>query len=237
VALAKREPASSAPRGEDTRLRLIESALKIFGDYGFAGASTRMLADAAGVNLAAIPYHFGSKEGLYRAAAEFIVENCGKEVLPTIEKIDLALAARKLARTEAAMLLQELLERFAAVVICSQFSDTFAGFVMREQLQPGAAFEILYEGMMRRLAESCAKLLGIALSRRRDDPRILVRAQTVLGQILVFRTSRASIFRQLGWREFSKEQLKVIQSIVAENVERIIAGEVSHGHHHIRTRT
>ena len=79
VALAKRETASSASRGEDTRQRLIEAALKIFGESGLEGASTRMLADAAGANLAAIPYHFGSKEGLYRAAAEFIVENCERK--------------------------------------------------------------------------------------------------------------------------------------------------------------
>jgi AcrR family transcriptional regulator len=223
-ALAKLEPALPAARGGDTRQRLIEAALKIFGEYGFEGASTRMLADKAGANLAAIPYHFGSKEGLYRAAAEFIVESTGKEILPTVKKIDLALAGKKLSRGDAAMLLHELLERFSAIVI-SEFADTWASFVMREQLQPGAAFEILYEGMMRRLMESCAKMLAIALGRRNDDPKILVRAQTLLGQILVFRTSRASVFRQLGWREFSKEQLKVIQSIVGENLDRILAGK------------
>jgi AcrR family transcriptional regulator len=224
VALAKRETASSASRGEDTRQRLIEAALKIFGESGFEGASTRMLADAAGANLAAIPYHFGSKEGLYRAAAEFIVENCGKEILPTIDQIELALT-KKLARIDAIALLHELLGRFSEIVIGSQFADRFASFVMHEQLQPGAAFEILYEGMMRRLTESCAKLLAIVLGRRADDPKILIRAQTVLGQVLVFRTSRASVFRQLGWREYSKEQIKAIQSIVRENVDRMLTGK------------
>ena len=223
--LAKRELAPSPSRGEDTRQRLIEAALKVFGEFGFDGASTRMLADAAGANLAAIPYHFGSKEGLYRAAADFIVESSGKEILPTIEKIDLALASKKLSRFDATTLLHELLERFSAIVIGAELADSFASFVMREQLQPGAAFEILYQGMMRRLMESCAKLLATALGRRNDDPRILIRAQTLLGQILVFRTSRASVFRQLGWREFSKEHLKAIQSIVVENVDRILAGK------------
>jgi hypothetical protein len=122
-------------------------------------------------------------------------------------------------------LLHELLERFSAIVIGSRFADTFASFVMREQLQPGAAFEILYDGMMRKLMEASAKMLGIVLGRPRDDPKILIRAQTLLGQILVFRTSRACVFRQLGWSEFSKEQIKAIQSIVHENVDRILAGK------------
>jgi AcrR family transcriptional regulator len=221
-ALAKREPAS---RGEDTRQRLIDAALKIFGEYGFDGASTRMLADAAGANLAAIPYHFGSKEGLYRAAAEFIVEKSGREIRPTVEKIELAMQRKKLSRREATAHLHELLERFSAIVIGSEFADSFASFVMREQLQPGAAFEILYRGMMRRLMEACAKMLAIALGRRADDPKVIIRTQTLMGEILVFRTSRASVFRQLGWREFSTEQIKMIQAIVHENVDRIILAD------------
>lgn len=223
-ALARRD-STTAPRGEDTRERLIEAALKLFGERGFDGASTRMLADAAGANLAAIPYHFGSKEGLYRAAAEFIVERTGKQIFPVIKKIELAVAARKLSRAEAIALLHELLERFSAIVIGSEFADTFASFVMREQLQPGAAFEILYDGMMRKLMEACARLLAIASGRRADDIRTVIRTQTLLGEILVFRTSRASVLRQLGWREFSQEQLQLIQSIVADNIDRILAGK------------
>ena len=224
VALAKREVAP-ASRGEDTRQRLIEAALVIFGEAGFEGASTRMLADAAGANLAAIPYHFGSKEGLYRAAAEFVVENCGREILPTVDRVNLALSGKKLARADAIALLHQLLERFSAIVIGSDFSDRFAGFVMREQLQPGAAFEILYEGLMNKVMDACRKLLAIALGRPADDTKLLIRAQTLLGQILVFRTSRACVFRQLGWREISSEHLELIQSIVAENVDRILSSK------------
>lgn len=44
------------------------AALKLFADQGFAKTSTRELAEAAGVNIAAISYYFGDKAGLYRAA-------------------------------------------------------------------------------------------------------------------------------------------------------------------------
>ena len=225
AAIAKRELPSSASRGEDTRQRLIEAALKIFGESSFEGASTRMLADAAGANLAAIPYHFGSKEGLYRAAAEFVVENCGKEMLPTLDRINLAIHAKKLSRSDATELLHQLLERFSSIVIGSEFADRFAGFVLREQLQPGAAFEILYEGLMSKTMDACRKLLAIILARPADDKRTLVRAQTLLGQVLVFRTSRACVFRQLGWKEFSKDHLELIQSIVRDNIDRILASK------------
>ena len=65
--------AVSAPvhqRGEDTRGRILEAALELFAASGFEGASTRTIAERAGVNLPAIQYLFGSKEGLYRAVVE-----------------------------------------------------------------------------------------------------------------------------------------------------------------------
>jgi len=51
----------------DTRGRLLDSALRLFSERGFARTSTRALAEAAGANLAAIRYYFGDKAGLYRA--------------------------------------------------------------------------------------------------------------------------------------------------------------------------
>lgn len=53
-------------RGERARTRLVTEATRIFSVKGFATASTREICAAAGLNVAAIHYHFGGKEGLYR---------------------------------------------------------------------------------------------------------------------------------------------------------------------------
>ncbi len=47
--------------------RLLEAALDIFGRDGYEAATTRAIAKKAGVNIAAIPYYYNGKEGLYRA--------------------------------------------------------------------------------------------------------------------------------------------------------------------------
>ena len=67
-----REPRSDA---EQSRERLLHAALRLFAQQGFAKTSTREIAEAAGVNLAAISYYFGDKQGLYRAA---FLESQGK---------------------------------------------------------------------------------------------------------------------------------------------------------------
>lgn len=52
--------------------KLLDAALPVFASRGFAGASTRVLAGAAGVNVATIAYHFGDKQGLYDAVVDRI---------------------------------------------------------------------------------------------------------------------------------------------------------------------
>ena len=55
-------------RGAQARQQLLAQATRLFAAKGYAAASTREICQAAGVNIAAIRYYFGSKEGLYRAA-------------------------------------------------------------------------------------------------------------------------------------------------------------------------
>ncbi len=52
--------------GAEARNRLLLAALRLFAEKGFTKTSTRDIALAAGVNLAAIKYYFGDKAGLYR---------------------------------------------------------------------------------------------------------------------------------------------------------------------------
>ncbi len=65
------EPTDVAQRNVGvTRTRILESAEIEFADHGFDGASVRQIALRAGVPVALVNYHFGSKEGLYRAIFE-----------------------------------------------------------------------------------------------------------------------------------------------------------------------
>jgi TetR/AcrR family transcriptional regulator, regulator of cefoperazone and chloramphenicol sensitivity len=53
--------------GVEARNRLLDAALQLFAETGFAKTSTRQIAQAAQVNIASISYYFGDKAGLYRA--------------------------------------------------------------------------------------------------------------------------------------------------------------------------
>jgi AcrR family transcriptional regulator len=53
--------------GIDARHRLLVAGLALFAEHGFDRTSVRALARQAQVNVGAISYYFGDKEGLYRA--------------------------------------------------------------------------------------------------------------------------------------------------------------------------
>jgi len=51
-------------RTTDTRERILDAAERLFMAHGYEGTSMRQITGEAGVNLAAVNYHFGSKESL-----------------------------------------------------------------------------------------------------------------------------------------------------------------------------
>ena len=51
----------------ETRTRILDVAEELFMQHGFEGTSMRLLTAKAGVNLAAVNYHFGSKDALIEA--------------------------------------------------------------------------------------------------------------------------------------------------------------------------
>src|SRR6476660_6733632 len=51
----------------ETRTRILDAAEELFMLHGFEGTSMRLLTSKAGVNLAAVNYHFGSKDALIEA--------------------------------------------------------------------------------------------------------------------------------------------------------------------------
>lgn len=56
--------APTPPRGEETRTLILDTAEAMFVERGYSAVTMRALTAAAGVNLAAVNYHFGSKDAL-----------------------------------------------------------------------------------------------------------------------------------------------------------------------------
>ena len=71
--------------GTDTRARILDTAERLFAETGLAATSLRQITTAAGVNLAAVHYHFGSKDGLVQAVYERHIAPVNRERLRLLD--------------------------------------------------------------------------------------------------------------------------------------------------------
>ena len=76
-------PLKKHKRGQDTREKIIEEAVELFYEYGFARASTRQLVRRAGMTSSAIYNHFANKEEILFT----IIQRAGDKVLVTLEEV------------------------------------------------------------------------------------------------------------------------------------------------------
>ncbi|MCL2716670.1 MAG: CerR family C-terminal domain-containing protein [Alphaproteobacteria bacterium] len=216
----KRKVDRRVDRGEATRQKLLIASIREFGRLGFEGVSTRALAQAAGVNLQAIPYYFRDKEGLYLAAAEHITGLVKAHVGELADRIrgrldDADQGGREIKKAEARALLTEIARTMAALFVSPQ-SDVWAQFVVHEQSAPTAAFSILYRGFMGPMLQIAERLLAILLEEPVGSEHIRLRLVSLLGSILVFRVARGTILSQLGWSEIGPGQANAVLDMVPE---------------------
>ncbi len=192
----------------------------MFGRLGFEGASTREIAKAANANLAAIVYHFGGKEALHLAVAEHVAASIMAKVGPTLAAVADPSAT---ATPEAAHAgLERLVGTMIEVMLGSAEAERWARFIVREQLQPTAAFDVIYR-FMGGAVSTAIRLVATVLGRPEDEA-IRLRVFTLLGQVLVFRIAQTLVLRRMEWRDIGERERAAIKAIILQNLDAILEG-------------
>src|SRR6476659_4557721 len=137
---------SRQQRSEITRNRVIDAAIEAFGLEGFDRTSTRELVDRAGTNLVSIHYHFGSKEAVYKAAAEYIAERIGQRSQVVLERAERLLDAPRTSRDQLIACVCDVFDEFSGMALAGEFPECWRKFLIREQLDPTdtGAFEAMF---------------------------------------------------------------------------------------------
>ncbi len=71
---------------ESMKAKILTSARKIFGEYGFHGTTTRMIAKAVDIDISTLYYHWGEKGDLYEAVIRDISDGLRQKLIE-VEKI------------------------------------------------------------------------------------------------------------------------------------------------------
>jgi TetR/AcrR family transcriptional regulator, regulator of cefoperazone and chloramphenicol sensitivity len=222
----RRRPADGGyARGDETRARIISAALDVFGTHGFGGASTRMLAESAGVTLPALHYYFDSKEGVYLACAEHIAERLDERFRTLTDGTSAATEATALPRGRVLDTLLSLVDGFADFFLGAHELEKWVMFIIREQAQPTKAFDIIFERVMQRTFNTLATIVGRLLERPVSDMEVRIRTFTLIGQLVFFRTAREAALRVTGLRDFDGERLKFVKRVLRTQIAAAFAPE------------
>lgn len=80
-------PVGASARKAVTKTRILECAVALFTQRGFDNVTTREITFAAGANIAAIDYYFGSKENLIREAFAYVVRPVNAKRLERLDRV------------------------------------------------------------------------------------------------------------------------------------------------------
>jgi AcrR family transcriptional regulator len=195
--------------------RLLEIAIDAFGKRGLEGASTRQIAAAAGTAMSSITYHYGGKEGLYLAAADHIASRMAESLSPAM-MVEIAEGDAVGARKAVHGMLDALLDK-----MIRKQTESWSLFIVREQMNPTAAFARLFDGPMGQMTRSLARFVRIAAGiPDGEDSRIA--AVTLFGQVLVVRASRATMLRLLEVEAIDDKLAAHLRTRVRANTDAIL---------------
>lgn len=215
------------PGTAETRQRLLEAGGEIFAENGFHKATVRDICGRAGANVAAVNYHFGDKEGLYRATLRHYLRLAFEKYPP-----DMGLAPGATADQRLAAFVRSFLFR-----VLGEGAPAWHGKLMsREMIEPTGALDELIDEIVRphamRLAGILRELLGPA--RAADEALIRRCVFSIVGQCIFYHHAAPVVERLFpGQRRGGTAEIEVLAAHVTQfslaAIRGIAQGTAGHG--------
>ena len=214
-------PPAGYRKGGQARARILEAALIVFGEQGFKGATTRLIAEAAGVNLPALKYYFGGKQGLYLACAHEIVGRYQTRMLPLVSEAHAALGA-PMTHADAAARLKAVLRLLAELLVGAGEAEVWMAFVLKEMSEQGPAFDILYGQLWAPGVELTAGLIARAAGQAHTGPAARIQALLLISSLSAFSTARPVSLKFLGWPDARDQRFERLIEILNVQVDSLV---------------
>lgn len=153
---------TSRTDGEATRNRILDAAGELFATTGFAETTNKAIASRAGVDLASINYHFGSRGGLYEAV---LIE--AHRRLISVESLQRLAAADLSAHDRLRGMIESLVQN------ATVDQGWHARVLAREILSPSSHLQVLQRSEITTKLPIVLGILSEIVSIPPDDPTLL----------------------------------------------------------------
>ena len=208
--------AAERPSAVSTPERIIEAAGQIFAEKGFLAATGKEISQRAEANNAAINYHFGGLEALYREAIRVAQERL--------------LAAGSYAdELPSGRSLDERLLALCEMMIRSLHLGAGEGWEMhllsREAFTPSGVLDLSQSDLLVRRIRVLSEVVSEGLDRPAVDPTVVQTCLTIMAPVILIQVSElASIGKSFGDFRIEEDRIDEIIRLFFTFVKSGIAG-------------
>jgi AcrR family transcriptional regulator len=188
---------------EQTRQRLLDAAREVFSQHSFQGATVREICRLAEANVAAVNYHFGSKEGLLAEALNF-------------SQLAALLKANVTADKCPEMRLRLFLRDFMLMLIDEKHASAQCRIMARELADPTPALDQIVSRAIAPLHEFLGKLLREIVGNKVTETELRRCVYSIFGQCQFYRHSHPVLQRLHPKLRYDHKEIVAISDHIAE---------------------
>jgi AcrR family transcriptional regulator len=195
LTLSKPNIASNAA----THAHLLDAAGEVFAEVGFKAATVRQICERAHANIAAVNYHFGDKETLYKAVLKSSHRAAMEEFPPTMGLK---------AGSDGEKRLRAFIHSFLMRIFSTGPGSRYSKLMTREMIEPTGALESVVKETIRPMSNELESILRGLMGTRTDKATLRLFAMSVVSQILFYHHCRPSITLLYPEMDFDASSLK-----------------------------
>ena len=189
-----------------TKEKLLTSATQMFAEHGFNGVSTRDLVTISMVNLCSINYYFGSKQKLYDAVIENIIDNVNQNLIAKIDEY-------KIQNISAMDKIIFIISDFFDYLFSNKISNSMVMILFRELLNTTVGGDRIYNEIMEPLQKRFINLIIDATGT--DKQTAYIKAQCIFSHPIAFRLLQNK-------ENYSRNFLKKTKQQLVENCKMLL---------------
>jgi AcrR family transcriptional regulator len=188
---------------EQTRSRLLEAARVVFSEHGFQGATVREICRRAEANVAAVNYHFGSKEGLLAEALNFAP-------LAALQKANVTADECPKIR------LRLFMRAFMLMLLDEKNASAQCRIMARELADPTPALDQIVSQAIAPLHDFLGKLLREIVGDKVGEAELRRCVYSIFGQCQFYRHSHPVLQRLHPWLRYDHKEIEAIAEHIVE---------------------
>lgn len=205
---------------KDTKKNILEVAVDMFANSDFDSVSTRDIAEKANVNLSAISYYFGSKEGLYIAVVEKmidVIKESNKSLVNSILNFKFSQSQEENVKN-----FLNIMGEFVEYAIINNNNNRDSIIWSKNNSRIALVLDIVYNDLHLPLNNAFAQIIASITNLSVNDIKTVFVVNSIIGQLIEILINKDMILKTLNIEVFDTKQLNILKDVVTRQTEAII---------------